>query len=80
MLFVVLAFVVYNNLLNLGQGWMNAGLIGFGSLLVLLHGGVLLLGLAWLAKRHTHWTLRLGPRQQASQPLPAVRANPGSPA
>lgn len=80
MLFVVLAFVVYNNLLNLGQGWMSAGLIGFSSLLVLLHGGVLLLGLAWLAKRHAHWTLRLRPEKQTSQPLPAVRANSGSPA
>jgi lipopolysaccharide export system permease protein len=80
MLFVVLAFVVYNNLLNLGQSWMGAGLISFGGLLVLLHGGVLLLGLAWLAKRHTHWTLRLRPEKQISQPLPAVRANSGSPA
>ncbi len=62
MIFVVLAFVVYNNLVNLGQSWIFVGLIGFGPLLLLLHGGVLLLGLAWLAKRHSHWTFRFKPR------------------
>jgi len=59
MIFVVLSFVVYNNLVNLGQSWIFVGLIGFGNLLLALHGGVLLLGLAWLAKRHYNWTLRL---------------------
>ena len=64
MIFVVLTFVVYNNLVNLGQSWIFVGLIGFSSLLLALHGGVLLLGLAWLAKRHTRWTLRLRQRPQ----------------
>lgn len=59
LIFVVLAFVVYNNLLNLGQSWIFSGQIGFASLLLLLHGGVLLLGLGWLAKRHQNWTFRL---------------------
>lgn len=58
MIFVVLTFLVYNNLINLGQSWVFGGSIGFGPLLVLLHGGVLLLGIAWLAKRHNNWTLR----------------------
>ena len=57
MIFVVLAFVVYNNLLNLGQSWIFVGLIGFGPLLLALHGGVLLLALAWLAKRHMNWSM-----------------------
>ncbi|MDQ3058534.1 MAG: LPS export ABC transporter permease LptF [Pseudomonadota bacterium] len=80
MIFVVLAFVLYNNLLNLGQSWIFGGRIGFGSFLLLLHGGVLLLGLGWLAKRHTHWTLKL--REQDRQPLPPVPAarTSGSPA
>jgi lipopolysaccharide export system permease protein len=55
----VLAFVVYNNLVNLGQSWIFVGLISFSHLLLALHGGVLLLGLAWLAKRHSHWSFRL---------------------
>jgi lipopolysaccharide export system permease protein len=75
LIFVVLAFVVYTNLVNLGQSWISAGLIGFGPLLLILHGGVLLLGLAWLARRHTNWRLTL---QRRSPPAtPALRA--GSP-
>ena len=38
---------------------------------VLLHGGVLMLGLGWLAKRNANWTLRAalrGNRRQADLP------------
>ena len=73
--FVVLAFIVYNNLVNLGQSWIFVGLIGFTPLLLVMHGGILLLGLAWLAKRHNNWTFRLK-RQPRLEPI-AVRA--GSP-
>ena len=55
--FVVLTFLVYNNLVNLGQSWIMGGLVGFGGWLLMLHGGVLLLGLLWLAKRNANWTL-----------------------
>ena len=58
MVFVVLTFLVYNNLVNLGQSWIFGGSIGFGTLLLLLHGGVFLLGIAWLVKRDNNWTLR----------------------
>ncbi len=58
LVFAILAFMVYNNLVNLGQSWVFSGLVSFGALLVLLHGGCLILGLLWLAKRHTNWTLR----------------------
>ena len=58
-LFVLLAFVVYNNLLNLGQSWILLGLVSFGQFLLALHGGVLLIAVLWLAKRHYNWTLRL---------------------
>jgi len=58
LIFVLLTFVVYNNLVNLGQSWIFGGSISFGGLLVLLHGGVFLLGLLWLAKRNANWTLR----------------------
>ena len=73
LIFVVLAFVVYNNLINLGQSWIFVGLVSFANLLLALHGGVLLLGLAWLAKRHNHWTWR---RRKQSRHTPiAVRGN-----
>ena len=72
LIFVVLAFMVYNNLVNLGQGWIFVGLISFGNLLLALHGGVLLLALAWLAARHYHWTWRVR-RRRVFAPL-AVRS------
>ena len=62
--FVVLTFLVYNNLVNLGQSWIFGGLISFGGLLVLLHGGVMLLGLLWLAKRNANWTLHAALRSR----------------
>ncbi|MDO8719746.1 MAG: LPS export ABC transporter permease LptF [Polaromonas sp.] len=75
MIFVLLSFVVYNNLISLGQGWIVAGLIGFGNLLLLLHGGVFLMGLGWLAKRHSNWVLRLVPRLR--RPAQLARAERG---
>ena len=58
LVFVVLTFLIYNNLVNLGQSWVYSGTVTFAGLLLLLHGGVLLLGLLWLAKRNNNWTLR----------------------
>jgi lipopolysaccharide export system permease protein len=76
LIFVLLTFVVYNNLVNVGQSWIFSGVISFGGLLLALHGGVLLLGLGWLAKRHFNWTLR--PIARMRRPLPAVRIDGGS--
>lgn len=70
LLFVLLAFVVYNNLLNLGQSWILVGLVSFGQFLLALHGGVLLLATLWLAKRHYNWRLR------PSRPAPLNSAMP----
>jgi lipopolysaccharide export system permease protein len=55
MVFSLFAFVIYFNLLNLGQNWIASGQVAFGSYLLALHGGALALGLAWLAKRHNNW-------------------------
>lgn len=55
LVFSMFAFQVYLNFLNLGQNWIAAGQIGFIAFMLLLHGGVLLLGVAWLAKRHNNW-------------------------
>ena len=57
MLFVLLLFVVYNNLLNLGQSWIALEIVSFPMFFVVLHGGVLLLATAWLSKRHYNWKL-----------------------
>ena len=56
-LFVLLFFVVYNNLLNLGQSWIALDIVSFPLFMAGLHGGVLLLATAWLAKRHYNWAL-----------------------
>ena len=56
--FTLFAFVFYYNLLNLGQSWVSSGLVGLVPFMLLLHGGVFVLALAWLYKRHHGWSLR----------------------
>jgi lipopolysaccharide export system permease protein len=52
-LFITLfAFVFYYNLLNLGQSWVAGGLMGLGGFMLTLHGGVFVLTVLWLFKRH----------------------------
>ena len=57
LLLAVFVFLVYNNLITLSQNWVQAGMIGLGPLMLALHGGVLMLALMWLAKRHQNITL-----------------------
>ena len=67
LVFAMFAFVLYFNLLNLGQSWIAAGKLSFAALMVLLHGSVLLAALAWLTKCHNNWNWRslLGIRRPA---------------
>ena len=58
LLFALFAFVVYYNMLNLGQSWISSGRFGMGSFMLLLHGGVLLIGVAWLFLRNNNWGRR----------------------
>lgn len=53
LIFMLLAFVVYYNLLNLGQNWVATGLVGLWPFMLGLHGSVLAASLLWLAQRHT---------------------------
>jgi len=55
LLFALFAFVLYFNLLNLGQSWVGSGRYSVGGFMLALHGGVLVLGVLWLAKRHFNW-------------------------
>lgn len=48
-------FVVYYNLINLGQSWISAGRVSFAGLLIGLHGSVLLITLVLLWLRHSQW-------------------------
>lgn len=56
--FVLFAFVVYYNLLNLSQSWMSSGRLGLWQVMLGLHGSVLLLALGWLLKRHHNLSWR----------------------
>ncbi|MFM9880598.1 MAG: LPS export ABC transporter permease LptF [Burkholderiaceae bacterium] len=58
LLFALLTFIVYYNLLNLGQNWVTQGKISFPALLLGLHGGVLVLALLWLVKINFNLRLR----------------------
>ena len=58
MVFSLFAFVLYNNLLNLGQSWIASGKFTFSGYLLSLHGGALVIGLLWLAKGHNNWSWR----------------------
>jgi len=49
-------FVVYYNLMDLGQRWVEAGRISLPELIVLLYGGMLALSLVILVIRHNHWS------------------------
>jgi len=69
LLLALFAFVVYFNLLNLGQNWIGSGRIGMGSYLLMLHGGILLAACLWLAKRNNNWGLRA---RRAATPPPTV--------
>ena len=71
LVFALFAFVLYFNLLNLGQTWVSSGRVGFATFLLVLHGGALAGGLFWLAKQHNNWTLRRLVRRAST---PAVRA------
>ncbi|NVO06640.1 MAG: LPS export ABC transporter permease LptF [Rhodoferax sp.] len=62
--FAFLIFVVYFNFLVLGKSWVESGQVQFGPFLLALHGGALVLGLLWLAKRNNNWVLRWRPRNR----------------
>ncbi|HSI52468.1 MAG: LPS export ABC transporter permease LptF [Ramlibacter sp.] len=68
LVFALFSFVVYYNLLNLGQSWISSGRMQFGVFLLVVHGGVMLLGALWLAKQHNNWALSKLWRRGATQP------------
>jgi lipopolysaccharide export system permease protein len=68
LVFALFAFVLYYNLLNLGQSWVTSGRAGFGGFLLALHGGVLAAALLWLAMQHNNWSLRRVLRRRPAMP------------
>ena len=60
LLFALLSFVVYYNLVNLTQAWVASERVSIGTSLALLHGGVFALALALLWWRDHAAVTRLG--------------------
>lgn len=58
LVFSLFTFVIYFNLLNLGQNWIASGKVTFLGYMLSLHGGVFALAILWLAKGHNNWHLR----------------------
>lgn len=58
LLLALFTFIVYYNLLTVGQSWVGSGRIGLMSFLGLLHGSTLVLAGLLLTARHYHWSLR----------------------
>lgn len=59
LVFALLAFIVYYNLMTLGQAWVAAGRVTLPQLLLALHGGMLAFALLVLWVRHLQWRPRL---------------------
>jgi len=57
LMFLLFAFVVYYNLLNMGQSWVMSQKVHWLDLMLWMHGGVFALSSLWLAKRHYNWRL-----------------------
>jgi len=65
LLFALMSFAIYYNVINLSQAWVAGGKVGMGTALVAAHGGAFLIamGLLWWrenANRGGTWRARLG--------------------
>ncbi|MDD2609745.1 MAG: LPS export ABC transporter permease LptF [Giesbergeria sp.] len=58
LMLALFTFIVYYNLLNLGQSWVAVGRVSLPHFLLLLHGSTLALAGLWLTMRHYHWSPR----------------------
>ncbi len=70
LLFALLSFVVYYNLINLSQAWVASSRIGMGAALVVAHGGAfaIAIGLLWWREHRNgriSWRARLMRRTAA---------------
>ena len=54
----LLIFVIYYNMINVGQSWIGSGKVSFSGLLLGLHGGVMVAALLWIAVRHHNLSWR----------------------
>ena len=75
-IFVLLIFILYSNMIGLGQTWVASGRMSLGNLLLLMHGSVLIGSLLWLAKRNENLSLTdLLPRRPVPAQALAVKSS-----
>ena len=58
LMIALFAFIVYYNLMTLGESWVSANKIGMWGILGLLHGSILIVGVLVLLARHFRWSPR----------------------
>ena len=58
LMIALFAFIVYYNLMTLGQSWIAVGRSNLWTFLLQLHGGALVCAAVTLAVRHNRWSLR----------------------
>lgn len=56
LMIALFAFIIYYNLMTLGESWVSSGKLSMLSLMALLHGGTLLVALSVLTARHMRWS------------------------
>ena len=66
LLFALLGFVVYYNLVNLSQAWVAGGRLGFGPAMASVHGGAFVLAITLIWWRDHGNVLRLRGRRTAA--------------
>ncbi len=66
LLFALLAFFVYFNLINLSQAWVGGGRFALGPVMLVLHGGAFILAMLLLWWRDHGTVLRWTKRRSAS--------------
>lgn len=58
LLFAMLAFAAYYNMINVGQGWVAGSKLTLPAMLLLLHGSVFVATALWLLKQERQWSWR----------------------
>lgn len=59
LMFAMLAFAAYYNMINVGQGWVASGKLSLPLMLLALHGSVFVATTLWLLKQDRQWSWRL---------------------
>ena len=62
--FALFTFIIYYNILSLGQSWIASGAASFAGFSIMLHGGAFIFASLWLIKGHNNWrwNIRRQPR------------------